>query len=81
MMKVQENSTGLPKKNLKYIVFYFSVNYRESGKPLSPNEELKELFQYITRYRPQDIELEPELKPFIPEYIPAIGDIDAFIKV
>ena len=28
-----------------------------------------------------DIELETELKPFIPDYIPAIGDIDAFIKV
>ncbi|KAJ1556058.1 Intraflagellar transport protein 46 [Cladochytrium tenue] len=43
-------------------------------------QDVKDLFQYIQRYRPQDVELEPELKPFIPEYIPAIGDIDAFIK-
>ncbi|KAJ1560522.1 Intraflagellar transport protein 46 [Cladochytrium tenue] len=44
-------------------------------------QDVKDLFQYIQRYRPQDVELEPELKPFIPEYIPAIGDIDAFIKI
>lgn len=33
------------------------------------------------RYQPQDIVLETKLKPFIPEYVPAIGDIDAFLKV
>ncbi len=27
------------------------------------------------------MELDTKLKPFIPEYIPAVGDIDAFIKV
>jgi intraflagellar transport protein 46 len=57
------------------------VNRNGNFKEMSTNDEMKELFQYITRYRPQDIELEPELKPFIPDYIPAIGDIDAFIKV
>lgn len=48
---------------------------------LNVSQEIKELFQYITRYTPQTIELEHKLKPFIPEYIPAVGDIDAFIKV
>lgn len=43
--------------------------------------EVKELFKYITRFQPQNIELDFKLKPFIPEYIPAIGDIDAFLKV
>lgn len=33
------------------------------------------------RFQPQDIVLETKLKPFNPEYIPAIGDIDAFLKV
>lgn len=33
------------------------------------------------RYTPQAIELDHKLKPFIPDYIPAVGDIDAFIKV
>eukprot|EP00079_Xenopus_tropicalis_P016819 XP_004916113.1 PREDICTED: intraflagellar transport protein 46 homolog isoform X1 [Xenopus tropicalis] len=43
--------------------------------------EIKELFQYITRYTPQVVELDYKLKPFIPDFIPAVGDIDAFLKV
>lgn len=43
--------------------------------------EIKDLFQYITKYSPQNIELEYKLAPFIPDFIPAVGDIDAFIKV
>lgn len=35
----------------------------------------------VLRYTPQSIELEHSLKPFIPDYIPAVGDIDAFLKV
>ncbi|XP_038065243.1 intraflagellar transport protein 46 homolog isoform X2 [Patiria miniata] len=48
---------------------------------LPVSSDIKELFQYITRYTPQTIELEHKLKPFIPDYIPAVGDIDAFIKI
>ncbi|KAM9335442.1 intraflagellar transport protein 46 homolog [Symphorus nematophorus] len=48
---------------------------------LPVSTEIKELFQYITRYAPQSIELEHSLKPFIPDFIPAVGDIDAFLKV
>ena len=48
---------------------------------LTVTQEIKELFQYITRYTPQSIELEHKLKPFNPDYIPAVGDIDAFLKV
>lgn len=33
------------------------------------------------RYTPQNIDLDTKLRPFIPEFIPAVGDIDAFIKV
>eukprot|EP00069_Balaena_mysticetus_P022020 bmy_03267T0 len=47
--------------------------------PVSP--EIKELFQYISRYTPQLIDLDHKLKPFIPDFIPAVGDIDAFLKV
>lgn len=32
-------------------------------------------------YTPQTVELENSLKPFIPDFIPAVGDIDAFLKV
>ncbi|XP_030077225.1 intraflagellar transport protein 46 homolog isoform X1 [Microcaecilia unicolor] len=48
---------------------------------LPVSSEIKELFQYITRYTPQAIELDHKLKPFIPDFIPAVGDIDAFLKV
>lgn len=48
---------------------------------LPVSKELKELFQHIKRYTPQNMELDLKLRPFIPDYIPAIGDIDAFIKV
>lgn len=48
---------------------------------LPVSTEGKELFQYITRYTPQSIELEHVLRPFIPDFIPAVGDIDAFLKV
>eukprot|EP00095_Tigriopus_kingsejongensis_P009322 snap_masked-scaffold486_size158769-processed-gene-0.8 protein:Tk09322 transcript:snap_masked-scaffold486_size158769-processed-gene-0.8-mRNA-1 annotation:"intraflagellar transport protein 46 homolog" len=39
------------------------------------------LVEYIIRYTSQTIDLETKFKPFIPDYIPAVGDIDAFIKV
>ncbi|KAK4291145.1 hypothetical protein Pmani_036008 [Petrolisthes manimaculis] len=48
---------------------------------LSVSPEISELFSYITRYTPQAIELEYRLRPYIPDYIPAVGDIDAFIKI
>jgi len=43
--------------------------------------DIKDLFQYIARYQPHTIELEERIRPFIPDYIPSVGDIDAFIKV
>ncbi|ESO93749.1 hypothetical protein LOTGIDRAFT_153208 [Lottia gigantea] len=48
---------------------------------LQVTPEIKELFQYITRYTPQSIELDTKMKPFIPDFIPAVGDIDAFLKI
>ena len=48
---------------------------------LNVGPDIKELFSDILRYTPQAIELDTRFKPFIPEFIPAVGDIDAFIKV
>jgi intraflagellar transport protein 46 len=48
---------------------------------LNVSAEIKELFQYIQRYKPHDVELESQLKCFIPDYIPSVGQIDAFLKV
>jgi len=39
------------------------------------------LFQYIDRYKPHNIDLDTKLKPFIPDFLPAVGEVDAFIKV
>ncbi|KAG8234188.1 hypothetical protein J437_LFUL007348 [Ladona fulva] len=48
---------------------------------LQVSPAVKELFQYITRYTPQTIEPEYKLHHFVPNLIPAIGDVDAFISV
>ncbi|XP_042656419.1 intraflagellar transport protein 46 homolog isoform X2 [Tyto alba] len=48
---------------------------------LPVSSEIKELFEYIKRYTPKAIEIEHKLQPFIPDFIPAVGDIDAFLKV
>ncbi|XP_050766786.1 intraflagellar transport protein 46 homolog [Gymnogyps californianus] len=48
---------------------------------LPVSSEIKELFEYIKRYAPKTIEIEHKLQPFIPDFIPAVGDIDAFLKV
>lgn len=48
---------------------------------LQVSKEIQDLFDYIGRYKPQDVELETKLKPFIPDYIPTVGEIDPFLKV
>ncbi|XP_065347964.1 intraflagellar transport protein 46 homolog [Cloeon dipterum] len=48
---------------------------------LSVPPEVKELFNHITRYTPQVTEIAFRLRPFVPDFIPAIGDIDAFLKI
>lgn len=30
---------------------------------------------------PQQVSLDQRFKPFVPEFLPAVGDIDAFLKV
>jgi len=50
-------------------------------KHLLVTQEVQELFDYIGRYKPHDVELDTKLRPFIPDYIPAVGDIDPFLKV
>lgn len=45
------------------------------------HQQMQQLFAYTSEYQPEAIELFPELKCFIPDYIPAIGDIDPMIKV
>ena len=47
---------------------------------LDVDSEVRDLFGYIMKYTPQTVELDHKFKPFIPDYIPAVGDIDAFIR-
>jgi len=53
----------------------------KSYEHLACSAEVRDLFQYIGRYKPPRVELETRLRCFIPDYIPAVGDIDAFIKI
>lgn len=48
---------------------------------LQVSSDVKELFEYITRHKPQKIDLETKLKPFVPDYVPAVGEVDAFLKM
>jgi intraflagellar transport protein 46 len=48
---------------------------------LEVTPEIRDLFQYIQRHAPEDVDLETRLKPFIPDYIPSVGEIDSFLKV
>ena len=48
---------------------------------LQVSAEVKELFEYIQRYKPQKIDLDTKLKPFIPDYVPAVGEVDACLKM
>ena len=48
---------------------------------LQVSSDVKDLFEYIQRYKPQKIDLDTKLKPFIPEYIPSVGEVDAFLKM
>mgnify|MGYP001147653087 CR=1 FL=1 len=50
-----------------------------SNVPTSP--ELAPLFAMISQFQPPPLEISPHYKPFLPDLIPSIGAIDAFIKV
>lgn len=63
---------GIPPKRAAYNPADFAA--------LQVTDDVRELFEYIGRYKPATVELETKLKCFIPEYIPAIGDVDPFIK-
>ena len=48
---------------------------------LQVTQDVKDLFEYILRYKPQKIDLETQLKPFVPDYVPAVGEVDACLKM
>lgn len=48
---------------------------------LQVSQEVRDLFLYIQRYKPHEVELDTQLKCFIPDYLPAVGEMDSFLKV
>jgi len=48
---------------------------------LNVDDDVKELFEYIGRFKPQNIDLETKFRPFSPDYVPAVGEVDAFLKM
>lgn len=54
---------------------------REELKGVNLDEESMEIFKYLGAYVPRVIEVETRLKPFIPDFVPAVGEVDAFLKV
>lgn len=43
--------------------------------------ELKSIFAFIDAYKPDTVPLDYRLQPFIPDFIPSIGDIDPIMQV
>lgn len=64
-------------KNVKAFNEYNPIHYQN----LDVDSEIKDLFQYIIKYMPQQLTLDYKFKPFTPDYLPGVGDIDAFLKV
>lgn len=74
--------TGASSASSQSAIMANAGSYKESDfAHLKVSGEVRELFQYIGRFKSQEIELETRLKCFIPEYIPAVGDMDAFLKI
>lgn len=48
---------------------------------MNVSQDVEELFKHITNHKPHTIELDTPLKPFIPELIPSIGEVDACLKM
>lgn len=48
---------------------------------LSSNSDYKGLLGFMNRFQPATIQLDTKLKPFIPPYIPSIGEVDTFLKI
>lgn len=44
-------------------------------------QEVKELFEYINRYKPQKVDLGTKMRPFVPDFIPCVGEVDSYMKM
>ncbi|KAL0244475.1 hypothetical protein GEMRC1_008559 [Eukaryota sp. GEM-RC1] len=72
--------TNSPPRSLHSSFVPGQVNHSSEADFSNLDAEIEDLFVLMNNFTPQDVELEIYLRPFIPEYIPAVGDIDSFIK-
>lgn len=80
--KISEDdfTSSSPTNKASTVVPLPKFDYSEFDK-LNTNPDYKQLMQYMNRFQPAEIQLDTKLKPFIPSYIPSIGEVDAFLKV
>lgn len=45
------------------------------------SNDIKELMHYIEEFTAERVEIQPILRPFFLDYIPAVGDVDPFLKI
>lgn len=53
---------------------------RFSGARGLSADDVREISSWVSAFAPQRVELFPAMRPFLPDFIPAPGDIDEFIK-
>lgn len=55
--------------------------YLQDYSNLNVSSDIKSMFKYIGTFKPIQVEIESKIKCFIPEFMPAIGTLDNFVKV
>lgn len=48
---------------------------------LNVSSDIQTMFKYIGNFKPIQVEIESKIKCFIPDFMPAIGSLDNFVKV
>ncbi len=74
----QVHEVYVPKQNSHVPLPRFDIGDFEN---LTNNSDYKSLLGFMRRFQGAEIQLDTKLKPFIPSYIPSIGEVDSFIKV
>lgn len=55
--------------------------YNQDYSHLKVSSDIKQMFKYIANFKPIQVELESKIKCFIPDFMPAVGTLDNFVKV
>ena len=55
--------------------------YQQDMENLNLDPDTLSIFKYIDQYNPEQVDLELKLQPFLPDYLPAVGEVDSCIKI